>query len=261
MLCGLRKSDNQKVFASASIKEEAPFSCPGCAGELVLRKGKIKIHHFAHKPPFNCSRGEGETEAHRHCKESIYQNLRTRPNVSHIDVEADFGSVISDVYAIINGVPVAIEIQRSALSVNEITRRTSEYYKLGINVLWLALFNDKLNEDKYSPKAWEKWCHAAYFGRVYYWLADLTVVPIHFSEYKLYVEQTSWYEPGGYEQSAGGYHRTSKRFKTPVAGNNVDIALNFSPTQKQAWNGGSICIPNCRIYLDNQKTWWKKASQ
>ena len=259
MLCGIRNTDNTKVFANASEKSEGPFSCPGCKGELVLRKGKIKIHHFAHKPPYNCNRGEGETEAHRKCKESIYRSLSNRGNVSYLDVEADFGSVVADVYAVINNVPVAIEVQRSKLSVNEITRRTSEYNRLGINVLWLALFNEKLNNDKYSPSAWEKWCHAVYFGRVYYWLADLTVVPVHFSDYQLYVEESNWYESGGYERTEGGYYRTSKRYKTPNAGHNVDIATHFGPRQKNSWSRGSVYIPDCRIYMDNQRAWWKKA--
>lgn len=259
VLCGIRDSDNKKVFAYQSVKANGPFSCPKCRCELILKKGKIKVHHFAHKPPFNCGLGKGETDTHRRCKESIYRCLANRDNVSHLDVEANLGPIIADVYAEINGKPVAIEVQKSKVSVNEIRRRTIEYEKLGINVLWLALLNKKLNQDRYSPSAWEKWCHAAYFGRVYYWLVDLTVIPFHFSECQLYVEESTWYESGGYERSEGGYYRTSKRYKTPVAGNHVDIATHFVPNLKRAWSGGSIDIPKCRIYLDNQKPWWKKA--
>jgi competence protein CoiA len=258
MLCGIRRSDGQKVFASESSKEESPFQCPCCEQELVIRKGNIKIHHFAHKPPFNCSHGEGETEAHRRCKELIYKALKTRQNVTDLDVEANLGRLIPDIYAVIRSVPVAIEVQRSKISVNEITRRTAEYHSKGINVLWLALFNDKLYNEKYSPNAWEKWCHAVYFGRVYYWLNDLTVEPFHFSDYQLYVEASTWFESGGYERSAGGYYKTSKRYKTPLAGTQVDIATDFFPTEKKEWRGGTVYIPNCSIYSDNQKVWWKK---
>ena len=252
-------SSNQKVIARHVTKEHGPFHCAGCKHELILRKGKIKVHHFAHKPPFDCVRGKGETEAHRKCKESIYQALSNRSNVSHLDIEVDFGNVVADIYALINNVPVAIEVQRSNISVNEITRRTEEYNRLGVNVLWLALFNEKLNKDKYSPSAWEKWCHAVYFGRVYYWFSELTVVPIHFSDYQLYVEESTWYESGGVERSEGGYFRTSKRYRTPNAGNAIDIATHFSPQQKNSWSGGSVHIPSCRIYLDNQIKWWSKT--
>ena len=257
MLCGIRVQNNQKVFASRSEKSEGPFHCPGCKHELVLRKGRIKVHHFAHKPPYHyhCQRGEGESEAHRKCKESINNALSQYNHVTNLDVEVDFGSVIADVYCLINNVPVAIEIQRSNLSVNEITARTSEYEKHGIYVLWLALFNKKLGEGKYSPKAWEKWCHATYFGRVYYWVADLTIAPVHFSEYQNYVESKSWYNEYGEEQSAGGYYKSSKRYKTPSIGNYLNLATDFSPSYKQAWKGGTVSVPNCRLYNDNNKKW------
>lgn len=256
MLCGIRSRDNIKVFASSSEKGDEPFHCPGCQKELVLRKGKIKVHHFGHKPPYSCKRGEGESEIHRTCKQSIYEELSKIPHVTNLDVEVDFGDVIADVYCLINGVPVAIEVQRSNLSVNYITERTKSYEKLGIHVLWLALFSSKLQSEKYSPKAWEKWCHAAYFGRVYYWLSDLTIVPVHFSEYKKYVESSTWYNEHGDALSAGGYDKTSKRYKKPRIGKNLNLVEDFQASRKREWKGGTVNIPDCCIYTDKLKKWW-----
>lgn len=256
MLCGIRASDNQKVFARDSEKLEGPFACPKCKYELVLKKGLIKVHHFAHKPPSSCLYGAGETEAHRSCKETIYLELKKLGFVTDLDVEANLVSVVADIYCKINNVPVAIEIQRSNLSVNEIITRTIKYERLGISVLWLALYNDKLKEERYSPNAWEKWCHAAYFGRVYYWHSGLNIVPVHYSEHKLYVDESSWYNEYGEEQSAGGYYRTSKRYKTPIAGNVLNLSSAFHPSYRPAWSGGTVQIPNCRIYLDKLPNWW-----
>ena len=256
MLCGIREKDGQKVFARNSTKEEAPFLCPSCKNKLILRKGNIKIHHFAHKPPISCSYGEGETEAHRRCKETIYESLKKAPNVSFVDVEKDLGGLVADVYAVIDDVPVALEVQKSKISANEIFRRTETYNTLGIHVLWIAIINSKLNEERYSPSAWEKWCHAAYFGRVYYWLRDSIVLPFHFSDYLLYVEESTWFETGGYERSAGGYHKKSKRYKKPVEGREVDISKNFAPTTKKEWRGGTVHVPDCRLYTDKQRRWW-----
>jgi len=256
MLCGIRNSDNKKVFASKSAKTEGPFSCPGCRHELNIRKGKIKVHHFAHKPPYSCTRGQGETEAHRKCKETIYNSLLQLPFVTNLDVEKGFGTVISDVYGVINGTKVAIEIQRSNLSVNDITSRTAAYEKLGIHVIWLALFNDKLGADKYSPKAWEKWCHAVYFGRVYYWLDDLTIVPVHYAEHQTYVEPTSWFDQFGQEQSGGGFYKSSKRYKTPRIGAYLNLATDFQATSKASWSGGTVYIPKCKVYVDKFRKWW-----
>ena len=258
MLAGTRSATNGKVFAKDCEKEEGPFFCIGCKKELVLKKGRIKVHHFAHKPPFSCNRGQGETEKHRDCKESIYKMLLSMPNVRDVDIEHDLGSAVADVYAVINNVPVAIEVQRSILTVNEITRRTKEYQRLGVHVLWLSLFSTRLVEDRFSPSAWEKWCHATYYGRVYYWVSGLDVIPYHFSDYKLYVEESTWYESGGNERSAGGYYKFSKRYKTPLAGQTVNIAKDFSPKRKTAWNSKTIYIPECSIYLDGQSAWWSK---
>lgn len=256
MLCGIRVQDNLKVFASRSDKEQGPYNCPGCRHELVLRKGKIKVHHFAHKPPYHCQRGEGESDAHRKCKESIYDALSKCAHVTDLDVEVSLGEVIADVYCKISNVPVAIEVQRSNLSVNEITARTLAYERLGIHVLWLALFNSKLGNEKYSPKAWEKWCHAVYFGRVYYWISDLTIAPVHFGDYQMYVESSSWYNESAEEQSAGGYYKSSKRYKTPSLGPYLNLATDFTSNYKKAWVGGTVNVPNCRIYSDKMRKWW-----
>jgi len=257
MLCGIR-SDGSKVFARQSTKLEAPFYCPACNHELNIRKGNIMVHHFAHKPPYNenCRHGQGESEIHRKCKETVYNGLLQYEHVTQIEMEKKFDFVISDIFCFINKVPVAIEIQRSNLSVNEITARTVAYEKLGINVLWLALYNDKLSTDKYNPNAWEKWCHAVYFGRVHYWLSDLTIVPVHYSKYQTYVEAKSWFDQYGDEQSGGDYYKTHKNSKTPKLGTQLNLATDFQPALKQPWKGGSIVTPKCRIYGSNLKKWW-----
>jgi len=256
MLTSIRISSTQKVQARHSQKSEGPFQCPACQEEVILKKGKIKVHHFAHKPPVFCHFGLGESEAHRVCKEEIYSSLSQLPHVSELDIEVNFGSVISDVFCKIAGTPIAIEIQRSNINVNEIYNRTVAYEKLGINVLWLSFYKEELEEERYSPKAWEKWCHATYFGRVYYWKEALAVVPIHFSPYKLHVESSSWHDSSGDEQYGGGYTRVSKRYVSPLIGPHINFGMDFKSSYRREWSGGSIHIPNCRIYMDKLKRWW-----
>jgi competence protein CoiA len=257
MLTALRKSTNSKVLARSVERAEAPFTCPSCLREVVLHKGNIRIHHFKHKPPVTCIRGLGETEQHLRAKLAIYDALSSEPNITELEVEKDFGSTSADVYARINGFPVAVEIQKSNLSVTDITERTKNYYKLGINVLWVGLSSPDLWSEKYSPHAWERWCHAAYFGRVYYWDEGQVFRVVHFGEHKLYVEERSWYESGGYEQSAGGYERTSKRYKTPMQGVPVLLSRSFRPVKKERWSGGTVVVPECHLYVDIQQKWWK----
>jgi competence protein CoiA len=257
MLTAKRHPASNPVLARDVQKSDAPFSCPSCGEEVILHKGNIKIHHFQHKPPVTCSRGDGESQLHYSIKLAIYDSLKLEPNVTDVELEKDFGTSTADVFARIDGVPVAIEVQRSKLSVQSITARTANYHSLSIAVLWVALPTSDLSTNKYSPSAWEKWVHAANYGRVYYWQAGQTLRPVHFGEHKLYVESSSWFESGGEQRSAGGYHRSSKRYRTPAFARDVEISKAFRLNQRSApYAQGTIVVPPCRLYLDSQAKWW-----
>ena len=257
MLCSIQEKTNHKVIARAVEKSDGPFLCPSCRKELNVRKGQIKAHHFAHKSPVTCKYGSGESEAHRKAKWSIFDELNARSDVSYCELEKDLKTIRPDIYAVIRGMPVGIEVQISSLTLDQIIDRTEKYCQRNLAVLWLPLYTAKLTDEKYSPSAWERWLHAAYLGRVYYWLKGLSIVPIHFGEYKLWVEESSWYSEYGEEQSAGGYEKASKRFKTPQSGNPANIAQDFKVVDKDSWPGGKMNIPRRRILMDKQKTWWK----
>ena len=75
MLSATKTSTNEKVYAWLINREDKPFSCPECGDEVILKKGIVKVHHFAHKPPTSCEFGQGESEKHRACKLEIYERL------------------------------------------------------------------------------------------------------------------------------------------------------------------------------------------
>jgi competence protein CoiA len=256
MLTAIRLSDSTKVLARVSERPEAPFICPLCRREVILRKGKIKVHHFAHKPPVLCSLGAGETEAHHRAKLAIYDALKKEPHVTDVELEKNLGGSIADVYARIAGVQVAVEIQRSALTVNEIVSRSEKYHRLHIAVLWIGLASPALESQRYTPRAWEKWCHAAYFGRVYYWEDGQILRVAHFDPFHIHVESSTWYQDGQ-EQSAGGYDRISKRWRTPKLGIPVLLAHGFNLNVRAAWSKGAVSVPACTLYVDRQPKWWK----
>jgi competence protein CoiA len=62
----------RQVIARDATKTDGPFTCPDCGGEVILKKGEEKVHHFAHVPPFTCSFGVGESQEHRAAKQEIY---------------------------------------------------------------------------------------------------------------------------------------------------------------------------------------------
>lgn len=125
----------------------------------------------------------------------------------------------------------------------QIIYRTSEYAKKGIYALWLALYQAALEEHRYSPRAWEKWVHAAYFGRVYYWVRGLETIPYHFGECIEFVESC-------------GYKKLFKRFRVPKPGRSVSLAESFTPQHRAVeWRSRRLVVPESRLLMDTQRIW------
>lgn len=64
MLCAKRKSDGQVEIARLEARPFAPFCCPECDSEVILRVSSVRLSNFAHKPPVTCEYGKGESEVH-----------------------------------------------------------------------------------------------------------------------------------------------------------------------------------------------------
>jgi competence protein CoiA len=261
MLCGIRKSSGETVTASSESGAGRPFVCPVCAGEVILRKGRLRVDHFAHKRSVACAYGEGETEAHRRCKSEIYEALLRSPGVSDVRLERYLKDVRPDVSARVNGVPVAIEVQISNLTVETVIRRTEEYARRGIYLLWLAQWTPRLDSARYSPKPWERWVHAAYFGRVFYWVKGTSVVPYHFDPVHIRVRKHSWRGLGGRKMSGGGYKRVSRRFRQPVRGRLLEILADFDKREREPWQAGETRIPRAKLFSDSGRSFWRNPQE
>jgi len=216
MLRAKRKSDGQIVTAYEESKINAPFFCLECQDIVNLVTSASKVNYFAHQNPLTCRNEASESDDHRRCKKEIFEALRREPNVHDAALERPLGSNRPDVSAIINNVPVAIEIQISSLSEETIKHRTMEYARKGIYVLWLLLWTPELADTRYTPKHWEKWIHTTYFGHVYYWIEGLKVVSYKFEPSIKSVPKTLWYSKDGNKMTGGGYTRRSKRYRTPM---------------------------------------------
>jgi competence protein CoiA len=250
MLSAKRKSDGQTVTAYMELKPRGPYICLVCGDEVILRTGRCRINHFAHENPLACFTAQNETETHRRCKMEIYEELQREPDVQNVVLERPLDSVRPDVSAYVRGVPVAIEVQISSLSLESITDRTIHYARKGIYVLWLLPWTPKLDAARYSPSQWEKWLHAAYFGRVYYWMEGLTVVAYRFEPHLMAVRQQSWYAEDGKKMNAGGYSRRSKRHRTPVRGSTFHLVRDFAPKQRDWWEGNGVKVPAARLFME-----------
>lgn len=68
-LGGINKKTNKYEYPRIAIKTNK-YMCPDCSKGLILRKGKIKVHHFAHYKDGNCSyyNHPSETQIHKDAK-------------------------------------------------------------------------------------------------------------------------------------------------------------------------------------------------
>jgi len=250
MLCAKQKSTGEIVTSYLASKAHGPFVCPDCGDEVVLKAGRHAINHFAHVNPLACRYAENESEEHRRCKMEIFQALSQEPRAHSAMLERPLGTNRPDVSAYINGVLVAIEVQISSLSLETITRRTIEYARKGIYVLWLLQWTPNLNIPRYTPQLWEKWIHIAYFGRVYYWIEGLTVASYHFDPHFKSVPRKTWHSEDGDKMTGGGYSRRSKRHRTAIPGKTLNLATDFVPRNRDWWEGNGITVPDAKLFME-----------
>lgn len=253
MLIAATSTTKVLVSAADALRANGPFLCPECGDRVSLRQGSSNTPHFSHKPTGRCLFGSGETEDHRRCKREIFDALRRSRNATDVELERSFGKVRPDVFARIDGNPVAIEVQISNLTPRAIARRTTEYLRLGIYVLWLLQWTPILNRPDYSPRRFERWLHATYYGRVYFWEKGLSVIPYRFEGTEILVERYRWLDNWGKTHSAGGYRRPSRRFKRAIRGEPLDISRDFRAVTRPAWQGPNLSIPEANLFLDRRR--------
>ena len=235
----------EQVVAWEATREEGPFSCPECGQTVILKKGSAVVHHFAHLPPSTCQCGAGESVEHWLAKFEIFEALRTHPRVTKLMVERYLGSVKPDVSFRLGEHYVAIEMQRSELSPASIARRTRIYAAMGIHVLWMPPYEDDLIEgQRYAPHYWEKYLHALYFGRVYYWLHGAIILPVRFDEFRVGIAYHRWYDRAKEMWVDGRY---SKRYRTPAFLEQVNIT-DLQAVTRGPWQSGAFSLPAARLW-------------
>lgn len=229
------------MVAAYAERSDGPFYCPECAGAVVLKKGKVVVHHFAHETGSSCTFGTGESEMHRRSKWDIFRSLESYG--IECKLEHPIGSQRADVYAMIGGEPVAIEVQASALTADDIARRTVGYTASGLATIWVltrsALPN---NMAIFRPSEHARFLHRLGFGRVYYHWEGHFVVPVHFSPSYRWVESTDW---------GGGYYKRHKSLRRAYASGSISL-LEFASRRRPTWQD----VPSCMLWQDRLPRWW-----
>ena len=168
----------ERVEASAASKEEEACLCPACGSILVLKRGALKVPHFAHQPRANCwLASEGESQRHLQMKLQMKAMLPS----AELEVICNPGHRADLLVG-----KFVIECQASPISILEWRKRIEDYNAMDYAVLWvwdLARVVGKKNENK-SSKELTEWdenpeiveyripaeireCHRCSFGKVY----------------------------------------------------------------------------------------------
>ena len=164
-------------------------------------------------------------------------------------LERPLGTNRPDVSAEINGVPVAIEMQIRTFQLKMI-RPTDDGISPSRQLCPLAFaWTPSLDAKRYTPRQWEKWIHAAYFGRMYYWLegfmssATILTRISNQSQKKRGIHRKARKSPP--QATAAGQSVTERRF---AAGRS--IWQPFCPPEPRPVAGEEITIPAAKLYIN-----------
>lgn len=251
-------TNNERCIAWETQKGEAPFHCPVCKGEVTLKKGPKREHHYAHKPPVLCAYGATESQLHLHAKREIYNALIIHPDCNKCEIErSTLDGVRPDISLRIRNIPVAIEVQSSSIDVYDIIRRTKRYSDLGIYLMWMipdgeptTFWREKELKSVHRIKEWEKFIHKMYFDQLYFWQGGLLVRPYKFEPLEIYVEETEWCGEYGEVEYGGGYTKTAKSLTVPNAGKLFNIVDDFKPIRRNSMKFDYYSIPEIKLWAD-----------
>jgi DNA-directed RNA polymerase subunit RPC12/RpoP len=214
---------------AALAKRGPEYRCPQCSSIVVLKKGRQVVHHFAHKPPTDCSWARGETRAHLEAKSLFATALIGRGLKAHIEFVLHTlpGDRRADVMAWSpKGTQIAFELQHTQINLDTIEKRASSYAVAGVAQIWIPFLRPSVWKDgeackggwlvkRYSPRPFEKWVHGLN-RKQGMWMYDPAGQELWLGQmtgHKLYVEESTWYSEGGEENTGGGFSRWSKRYK------------------------------------------------
>lgn len=240
------------------------YHCPGCKAEVILKRGRRVCAHFAHKARSTCSGSRGETRAHLALKAAITRILRDRglraePEYTMATIPWERRADVM-VWAPRTNSPIAIELQRSALTIRELETRALSYCRMGVAQFWIAFLPHGILDEatqlaenqwlipRYTPRQHELWIHGQnnFEGC---WMADpetgqfwhASLEPHH-----LTTKEAIWYEMGAIKQYRRPTKRLSKRYRDlrlegPFDLQNLKIKIVIarpSATAYFKWPGG-----------------------
>lgn len=132
-------NEGKRTLARDAIRS-CEHLCPECGSRVILRRGRVVVPHFAHKPDASCSYGEGETVAHLMAKQQLFDRL-SREHETLIEARLHDKGInrTADLLVRAHGYEAAIELQHSMLTEDTLLARKHDYESVGIYQTWIAV--------------------------------------------------------------------------------------------------------------------------
>lgn len=149
----------RRVCADTANKKGA-YKCPGCGADVILRRGKINIPHFAHMKGQSC--------------DLVTENKMTMWHIDHQSYWPEEEREVVITYAgkkhiaDIKAGNVIIEFQHSPIDYNTLVERSNFYHRFG-TVVWVFDLTQKA-EDRIFGYAhiWKRECSIECGDQSYY---------------------------------------------------------------------------------------------
>ena len=154
MIMALDK-DNKRVHIDAAVSK-GDYFCPSCGKPLVMRKGEIRQHHFAHKA--SACLDEWERNGYYDMSEWHLEWQRCYP-CENQEIVLQVGNIRHRADVLIGR--TVIEFQHSPLSARMFNERNNFYQSLGYKVIWVFDFIEQFEKDsihnlKEHDFSWDK---------------------------------------------------------------------------------------------------------
>lgn len=147
---------NGEIVYAQQAANKNVYLCPACMQQVILRKGNLKIPHFAHMKNSDCiNQQDGETNEHLNGKQQMIEFINPHPAKLEVYLKE-----INQRPDILMG-NLAIEFQCSPIGVKRLTQRINGYQDMKMRSLWILGNNYRrkfgstsMNKFFYYIKGW-----------------------------------------------------------------------------------------------------------
>ena len=134
MIIALDKDNNRIHIDETERKND--YYCPSCGKPLVIRKGEIRRHHFAHMASDNCT----DSWSGSYDMTDWHYDWQSKYPKYNQEVLCTLGSINHRADVMIDR--TVVEFQHSSMSTETFNNRNSFYDGLGYKVIWLFDLTD-----------------------------------------------------------------------------------------------------------------------